>query len=280
MKELLKLMNKSEVKDNKAQELLKSFYNDFKDLDAHDLYNIYLDGFKGEDYDLYGGYDPDNTNIMNAIYELAFNPHGDITIDNLGTNKEYRGDTMNSFKSLMGGRNDEDTDFLGVIKNTDSKKTKQQAEKYFVTYHTVGNMLPLPNNRGGETNKTLNLYRGTSYMRDYFDLFLQAIKDMMLKNTTEDNEFEAIYNANAFFFNRYQGLEGFQKYCDDFMLNDYIDENGKVLKLFSPHIYHWKKGLSSAEYSKAVDNYTSRSTNIINNRAIAIVKRLKTLYTR
>lgn len=63
---------------------------------------------KGADWKEYrgpGSFDCDNTRLARAIYVLLWGGEGNIfpklTMENVGTGKEFRGDTMNSFNTVL-----------------------------------------------------------------------------------------------------------------------------------------------------------------------------------
>ncbi len=248
-------------------ELIKSFIVEKLDGDIRKFHDYDLDQLENDK--MYGAYDPDNSKIANAIYVVLW---GDtvpsLTFNNLG-GEIYRGDTMNSFNTLMGRLNEDGTSFLGIQKYTHDSNTIDLAKMYHQKYHTLGNLIILPNKRLESENKTLNTLRGGGYWFDYFDLFLSDIKDLITDTSTNniDDRLKELVKINSNFFDCFRGTEGFKDFCKTFYLDKYIDyESLNVREVFSPHARHWGTKFSEKEYKQNVASYITKATEIIDYR--------------
>lgn len=264
------------IQKKECIELIKSFIAEKLDGDILKFYNYDLDQLEKDEK--YGAYDPDNSRIANAIYVVLWsNVVPNLTINNLG-GKMYRGDTMNSFNTLMGRKNGDGTSFLGIQKYTNDSKIINLAKLYHEKYHTLGNMIILPNKPLESARTTLNLLRGGGAWYDYFDLFLSDIKILMVgTNTSNINDrLKELVKTNSVFFDCFEGVEGFKKFCKTFYLEEYVDlESLEVLDVFSPHARHWPIRYSEEEYKKYVIAYITKATDIIDCRCSCMIETLK-----
>lgn len=257
-------------------ELIKSFIDERLDGDIRKFYSYDLDQLEKDEK--YGAYDPDNSRIANAIYVVLWgNTVPNLTMNNLG-GEMYRGDTMNSFNTLMGRPNEDGTSFLGVQKYTHDLKIINLAKMYHEKYHTLGNMMVLPNKTLESARTTLNLLRGGGAWYDYFDLFLSDIKNIMVGINTSniDERLKELVEINSDFFDCFRGIEGFKDFCKTFYLDKYVDlESLKVRDVFSPHARHWPTRYSEEEYKKYVIAYITKATEIIDYRCGRMIEALE-----
>jgi hypothetical protein len=257
-------------------ELIKSFIAERLDGDIRKFYYYDLDQLEKDEK--YGAYDPDNSRIANAIYVVLWgNTVPNLTMNNLG-GEMYRGDTMNSFNTLMGRPNEDGTSFLGVQKYTHDLKIINLAKMYHEKYHTLGNMMVLPNKTLESARTTLNLLRGGGPWYDYFDLFLSDIKNLMvgINASKIDHRLIELVEINSDFFDYFRGIEGFKDFCKTFYLDKYVDlESLKVRDVFSPHARHWPTRYSEEEYKKYVVAYITKATEIIDYRCGRMIEALE-----
>lgn len=241
---------------------------------------------KFHDYDLnqlekdekYGAYDPDNSKIANAIYVVLWEEAiPDLTLNTLG-GEMYRGDTMNSFHTLMGYPNDNGTNFLGIQKYTNDSNIINMARKYHEKYHTIGNLMVLPNKTPELKRTTLNQLRGRGPWYDYFDLFLADIRNLMTgTHTTEINEdLRKLVDINKHYFDCFCGEDGFIRFCKTFYLDKYVDPHyTRVHSIFAPYARHWKTKYSEEEYKRYVAAYIMKATEIIDYRCSRMIEDLE-----
>ena len=236
----------------------------------------------------YGGYDPDNSKIANAIYVILWGDKiPNLTFDELG--KSYRGDTLNSFHTLMGHPTDDLANFLGIQKYTDNKEIIAMAKNFHKKYHTIENMIILPNNSLEVNGKkyTLNTARSLSPWYDYFDKFLlevkQALTNPHLVFDEQSTKFliERLVGENRDFCEKYFQLgtmEKFKDFIHTFYLEKYVDTTTlEILQIFSPHAYHWHNTYSKEEYEQYVISYIRKATEIIEYRCSRMIEDLNTI---
>lgn len=241
-----------------------------------------------ENDEKYGGYDPDNSKIANAIYVLLWGDEvPNLTFDELG--KSYRGDTLNSFHTLMGHPTEDFTNFLGIQKYTDNEKIIAMAKEFHKKYHTIGNMMVLPNNslEVNGKNYTLNTARSLSPWYDYFDKFLLEVKQALTNpNLIFDEKstkflIERLVGENSDFFEKYFQLgtmEKFEDFIRTFYLEKYADTTTlEIPQIFSPHAYHWNNTYSKEEYEQYVISYIRKATEIIEYRCSRMIEDLNTI---
>lgn len=180
-----------------ALELFRNFVEEILAGDVEGLRKYCFD----EPSKFIGDIDPDMTLIMKAIYIILWGDIYNLSFENMGPwNMEgtyaFRGDTMNSFGSLIGKKSKEN-DFayraklFGADKDLELWSKIKEFEK---TYHWVGNFIIIPNRSTIKygINGARAFYYNTNDcegMRDYFDWFLLAIKKYQDKIKADDNHF-------------------------------------------------------------------------------------------
>lgn len=245
-----------------------------------------------------GDIDPDMTLIMKAIYIILWGDIFDLRFENMGPwNMEgtyaFRGDTMNSFGSLI-GKTSKEKDFayraklFGADKDLELWSKIKEFEK---TYHWVGNFIIIPNRSTIKygINGARAFYYNTNDcegMRDYFDWFLLAIKKYQDKIKSDDNhftKFEMQLNRNQEYDPAFLEINKWEK---RFFLEDYF-ENGQPKLLFCTPLKRRllitaesqdRKGESyyqDQEYLNILRDYLLKATNVIKYRSNKIVDFLK-----
>ena len=101
----------------------------------------------------------------------------------------------------------------------------------------VGNFVVLPNLYVRGT--TLNMHRGTNELRDFFDRFLIALRNVLYGGEEKDPLLEELVKANAFCFGKFRGPAGFSALVRGLLLEDYCDREHNP-KIVFPVNYHWK----------------------------------------
>lgn len=246
-------------------ELLKDFnFNTLKDSDKYGCQNR--------------PFDCDNSNIMNAIYVVLW---GDIfpycTVDNIGTGRIYRGDTMNTFHTMFGrpieGR---DGFFEGLEKYNPNEEVREKV-RTFHKMQRLGNYILLPNipdlyfNSAANKDEllTMNLYRASAW-KDFFDRFLINLKFCLDNNPMQWKFLTKLVCKNQAFFDHVT-FDNFVKSC---FLSDYMDSNGNPTEIFGFN-YHWKNLDDRDTYLSDCESYIEKATNIINHRSIQMIAQLK-----
>lgn len=260
----------------KCIELIKSFIDERLDGDIQRFYDYDLDLLEKDEK--YGAYDPDNSRIANAIYVVLWGDSlPNLIMDNLG-GEWYRGDTMNSFNTLMGRPNVNGTSFMGIQKYTNNPQIINMAKLYHSKYHTIGNLMVLPNKTLPSERTTLNQLRGGGAWYDYFDLFLSDIRNLMIGTNTDriDSRLKSLVDINKHYFDNFQGTTGFMQFCKTFYLESYVDLHSfEVHNIFSPYARHWPVRYSEEEYNSYVADYITKATKIIDYRCNCMIESLK-----
>ena len=219
--------------------------------------------------------DCDETNIAWEVYNRvwglerkpAMHPSGDD-----GIQPQWRGDTMNSFRTIFGREIEvEVTGGDGVIGFDGLRRFGVEDElfktvhKFWYTYHMIGNFIPLPNAKSH--GKTINTYR--TAWHDYFDSFLINLHDCLTGNSPVSDSDKAslpdLVAKNSFFWDAYRGDSGWERFIREFMLEDYCDADLRPKKLYTG-LWYWKRGLSRDEYKKACYEYIEKATTMIVSR--------------
>ena len=213
-------------------------------------------------------FDEDDTDLARAImYLIWFNKIPDLTFDDIGTGKNYRGDTLNTYNTLFGRNNQ----YKKYITNSSLENTILEFKKKYVT---LGNFMLMPNiTKQGK--KSINCYRGVgSGWYDYFDIFLNELNKCLNKFDGNDAVLSMLIEENDFYFKKINNIKIFCEvnYLDSYLLNK------KVKILFEPYIYHWKyKSIDEKIqklYSEFVKKYISQVNDIINFRSKKMFKDL------
>ena len=286
-------------------ELIRSFIDEKLDGNIENLLNYDLSQLENDEK--YGGHDPDNSKIANAIYVVLWGDKvPDLTYDGLGKSNEvgksdepeksYRGDTMNSFHTLMGHYTDDHTSFTGIQKYTDSSEIIEMAKEYHKKYHTIGNMTIWPNDsiklselwreyteNHGDKRFTINTIRSYAPWYDYFDTFLSTVKEKVINSTVilEMTSFDPVAIATNLIVYQFEltldrSWPKFEEFVHTFYYEKYVDlDTFEVLPIFSPYAYHWNKSYSREEYEQYVISYITKATEIIDYRGRKMIIELK-----
>ena len=257
------------------RQLLADFVAERLDGDIDRLRDFDLAQLKGDKK--YGcpsrSFDCDDTNLSRAVFCLAF---GDVyPAMNMATLADgaFRGDTINSYNTLM-GRPDELSLHPGLDRYNPPTDLADRAAQFRHTYHTIGNLMPLPNVFVGR--QSMNLYRGTHpKWRDFADRFLTALYPILIgERDGVDPGLLALVEANREPLKPYCSHDGFNQLMHGLMLEDYIGADGKPTVL-SKCWYFWRKANDREEYLAEVDRYLTFSTSVITHRADRIIAKLR-----
>lgn len=199
--------------------------------------------------------DPDNMMIIrNILFILYFDflseayiEYGNKEKDIMNDDIFFRGDTINSLHTEVGV-----PDIKGeyIFLYDEIRNFNKNEKEFFNMYHTLGNFIPLPNERIYPDNKKTNYINLNQYRKnlkgDNFGAFLDLLEEVLpLEN---ENKLEKIlkentlYNGqkywknlfcnNTFFF---KGFKNVEDYCERFNLNRAMfkkrdDEMGKCIE--------------------------------------------------
>lgn len=239
-------------------------------------------------------FDCDNTRLANAIYVLLWGGDGNIfpglTMENVGSGKNFRGDTMNSFRWVLGSNKDltvsrdieswvkenaaypKDKKGLSkTISHWDRYGMGEEVGKFYRKYHTIGNFVVLPNRYAGDT--TLNFYRGKNQWHDFFDRFLIELDQVFSGSDEKDVKLNYLAECNRSAFDR----KTLPELADALLLNDYMDGD-KPKALFAPYSTgKWHKDIDNEDYRDFAMEYIEKATEIISHRANIMCNRLSEL---
>ena len=183
--------------------------------------------------------------------------------EDLFQEKCFSGDTICTFNTLFGSTEEI---FNSVVKKLriDSSEMMEKIKQFKQKYQTIGNFSLLPNK--SINGQTLNKFRGRYWgWKDYFDIFLFEL-NKALNGEYENIDFYEILKENDFFFSTFKTAE---KYCEVFFLDD-------SFRLSGTHFNHNmlnEKNIDS--YKNFINEYTTKSINLIDIRSKKIIMRLK-----
>ena len=219
--------------------------------------------------------DCDDTNLSWEIYNRVWGlERMPASSPNAGgwANMNFRGDTMYSFRSLLGREiTVEDGDeitvqgFKGLRRFGVENELFDKANEFWHTYHCIGNFIPFPNIKVGR--RTINTFRTTWH--DYFDVFLENLQSCLMHGNKFPSEGDVslpkLVEANSFFWNKYRGKDGWERFISEFLLEDYCDEFFRPKKLYAG-LWYWKRNVSRADYIKACHEYIDTASELIRSR--------------
>lgn len=218
-------------------------------------------------------FDCDNTILARAIYSIVFDDvWKDMNYNTLQT-KKYRGDTINSFNTIF-GKPTADGGYLGLKRFNPDGHLLERVQKFHSQYHTIGNMMVLPNASIGRYS--LNTFRGSYHLwKDYMDQFVIALHKYLICPEEKGNAiFLQLMELNRADFKPYFTEEGFRLLMSKLLLDDYIDKEGKPLRIFDI-IYHWDRRLTRDSYIEHVTQYLDFVEPFIEKRGTRIVEILQ-----
>lgn len=239
---------------------------DFGTLEGHPLY-----GAPGRTFDT------DDCNLARALYDLLYaGALPGLSLPALGTGRAYRGDTLNTFNTLFGRPIPDQPDrFAGLERHQPSDALRARAAAFRHTYHTIGNLAPLPNRSLGRL--TFNTYRGTHpEWRDAFPAFLQNLRLALLADPAADPTLCRLVELNAEAFHDFRTPDGLARFAHCLDLDDYINPaTGLAISHYAPNA-HWLAQSNDA-YIAAADRYLTIAPLLIQRRAARMIARLRPL---
>ena len=235
-------------------------------------------------------FDCDTAKIVNAIIILVWSDYfQEFNLNSVGRFKDYRGDTMNSFKTMFGNTLI-GNQFIGDKNGTYTTDLMllNDIEDFYHKYHTIGNVIVLPDNGRIDVSRknfitsilqtkpeSINNYRGMHNpgFSDYFDTFLFELENIFLDKQKYDIGLSALFTKKNYYFEKFpKSKTGFLKFCNINFLQDYLnDDDSTNNNIFNHYIY--RKNITN--YAKDAKSYIKTSTTIINNRADIIIKILQ-----
>lgn len=260
----------------RAKDIIRAFIVERLDGDCQNFSNFNLYRLTGDDkYGCPGRhFDPDDTNIMRAIYCVVFNTWDNLSLETL-ENGTFRGETLNTYNTMFGHPNTESL-HPGLDKFTPPETLCKKVEDFQVNWcATIGNMAVLPDLRN-ENRDSINTYRGChKYWRDFMDRFLIGLQNVLSQEGWQDQGLSSLLEVNKPYFNPYLGKDGICKFIKNLMLEDYADEN--LLPVFSSKGYfYWRSwDMTREQYLEEADRYIDFAKSVISNRSRRIIEILK-----
>lgn len=257
-------MNGATIIDTFVQEKLFGNIDNIIDYDLGLLRSDKQYGCPGRNFD------PDDTNLMRAIYCIVF---GDVwtnlSWENSGEGK-LRGDTINSSATFFSypWKDQFTTKWNPPVELTEKIKT------FHHTFHTIGNMMVLPDKRIGEWS--INKHRGChDEWHDYEDRFLAALYKVLTRKSDLDEDLQELVQLNEEDFAPFYGEEGWRRFIDGNLLHDYV--NADYLPIIKSRGYTWWRGgyVNKQRYFAEANRYIDESTRIIHNRGKRMLDMLK-----
>lgn len=194
-----------------------------------------------------------------------------------GYKYKYRGDTLNTYSTLFGSKNQGYDKFF---------EKNEEIEKFRNKYVTIGNFMLLPalsvqldeNKRKWDS---INTFRGINeHYRDFFDLFLY-------KFLNKHKDFEPWrkkpYN-NEYIKEYFKLTDNKNEYIKRNLLERYLEDNGEISANIFGHIdtenpyCWWGENIYEKKYREFALGYIEKATEIINYRAEKITKYLQKIY--
>ena len=201
-------------------------------------------------------YDQDDTYIARLVmYIIWKNELPELTnFDDIGTNKKYRGETINTFNTLFR------QDCCGIDKFLDNTPEDNQLKtiikEFKKEYTTIGNFMLFPTDTDNN-GKNINLLK-MSLSNDFADLYFMSIwKDGLYEYVSN------MGNINKKYFEKFKDYEYF---CKVNFLTEY-ENNGKPKivfdhatddktgKYYTP--YYWWTSWRSEDWKKSYKTITS-----------------------
>ena len=214
-------------------------------------------------------FDCDDCELSRAVFTLIWGESLPGLTGELGRGKKWRGDTMNSFRTVFGAETN--GTFRGVAKFKAEKELLETARLFNIRYHTIGNFTPLPNywNKAG----TLNTYRAGPW-KDFFDAFARELRLCMMNASGADKDLDTILVSNRHFFETRRTEADFVAFARTSLWDDYLDADGRPVAVFEP-CWWWDRTLSRKDYIDRATKYATKAMEIIERRGRKIVDLLK-----
>ncbi len=234
-----------------------------------------------EGHPLYGApgrtFDTDDCNLVRALFDVLYSDAlPGLALPALGTGRAYRGDTLNTFHTLFGRPiPDQPGRFAGLERHHPSDALRARAAAFHHTYHTLGNLAPLPNRSLGRN--TFNTYRGTHpAWRDAFPAFLENLRLALLADPGADPTLCQLVELNAEAFREFRAPDGLARFAQRLDLDDYVDPvTGLPIPHYAPNAHFLPQ--SDEAYLASADRYLAIASLLIQRRAARMIVRLRPL---
>ena len=251
-----------------VEEILSGDWNALRDFDFKTLNGSEKFGCPDRYFDC------DDTNIMRAVYVVLWGDFlPNLNMDNFGFQKQYRGDTINTFHTMFGRKIDGRPGlFAGLEKYSPSDALREKVRRFGTICCNIGNYVVLPNYFARQTS--LNCYRGTNDWHDFFDRFLIELHKVQTHSSGQDGILKELVKVNDFCFGKFRGDENFKVFTDTLFLDDYCNGSGIPKEVFAMN-YHWKNENEPEQYIHDAGLYLTVAEKIIRSRAEKMIELLK-----
>lgn len=251
------------VRDTFAISLLRDFIREKLGGDIHKLRTYDLKILS--DDQRYGDNIIERAPIVKAVMSLAFNDvWPELSVDKLNKGK-FECDAINKYQNLF-GINMCDQYFKGMQKFNPSSSLLQRALKVAHLTDSIGNLWVLPSSPFIASRILDNSYRY------YMDKFLLSIYNVLTEKKRVDKTLQSIIAKNEQMA-AYKGEEGFDRFIQGMMLDDFLDYSRKPAEVFS-FVWSSMKDLDKETYFNAVDQYCTFCEKFIPKRADMIIEKL------
>ena len=234
-----------------------------------------------EGHPLYGApgrtFDTDDGNLVRALCDVLYaEALPGLALPTIGTGRAYRGDTLNTFHTVFGRPiPDQPGRFAGLERHRPTDDLRARAAAFHRTYHTLGNLAPLPNRSLGRL--TFNTYRGTHpEWRDAFPAFLENLRLALLADPVADPTLCRLVELNVEAFREFRTPDGLARFAQRLDLDDYVDPaTGLPIPHYAPNAHFLPQ--SGADYVVSADRYLAIAPVLIQRRAERMIARLRPL---
>lgn len=166
-----------------------------------------------------------NYAIVKSIIEIVFGEYWpDLNVETLDS-YQYQIGTIIHYQRLAGARI-ADRRFKALNAHCPDKEMIDMAEELFSHCYALGDFIVWP-------NKAIiaNMF-DDSKMRGYIDRMFIAMYDVMTDAKKQNMDVKAALYKNRKLMKGYQGREGFIKFMENSLLDDFLNEDGSPKSLF------------------------------------------------
>lgn len=256
---------KEKTSDVFALDLLMDFIKDKLDGNIDNLRTYNLSSLREDEK--YGDTNIERAPIIRAIMALAFaDAWPNLSVNSI-EKYEYWCSQINHFQRLFGA-NICDQYFKGLQNFSPTAAQHERALNVANMVYSIGNMWVLPN------KASFSSYLNDSKYKGYVDKFLKSMFDVFVGASKVDLTMKGILFKNRKLMAEYQGLDGWKKFVEMMLLEDYTNDNKEPKPIFK-QVWLSMKGLTKKEYFEAFEQYCSFCEKYIPKRSEQIIVKLK-----
>lgn len=208
-----------------------------------------------------------NYAIVKSIMEIVFGRYWpELNVDSLDVYTYQTGTIINDGR-LVGIRL-EPRNFKSLGCYPDNEHLIDMAEELHSLKGTIGNFLVWPN------KVLVHNMHDSSKMRGYIDRLFIAMYEVASNAPKQNMDLKAALYKNRKLMKDYQGIDGFRKFMEASLLEDFLDENG-VPRLLFDGVSNASKDFNPDLLPDAVTQYHAFMAPFIRKRTQRIIKLLK-----